>query len=993
MMTLLAVLALLATSSAATDVSGDITTPTTWDGSGSPYIITISVVVQDGATLTIEAGVEVKFDVGFFLECQGTGRIVVRGTKANNTQFSSNSATPVIGDWPHIATGVGGTFNNATITHGTIGLYADTGSKVIDCTIKACKTGIWVRGTGAYIQGATLWATSVGVTAVDATNAQVLDSTADNVQNGFNMLGSTSGTVFRGCSVNNSVDIGFGLVANGTGNVVMDGYVTRTRIGILIQDMISPTAAGDLQVVNCTLAACSDKGIFLNNVDPTQKVLIKRCKIWDGNIALEAHTSGNIEVTECTFRNNNKGTRLQDCTTGTIVFHRNNYIKNNEEAITINSQASYDKNGFGNFWWKAIFVYGFKDDNSDGIADQAWSLTGTQKDNYPLMKPVDFEYPIARAGKDIKVRQRRSFDLDGQASSDDTWIVNFTWAVSLPSGDEYYYGQKPLVRVAEAGVFTVTLRVTDPLGNIDYDDLSLNVTDGDAPDIVEVLTPTRIGAGLTLVFSAKITDNIKVYEAWMIYKFGIAGQNTRLDLVAEGEDIWSAEVDIPINLAQKVYYSLSARDAENNIVRSGEKEVFVEDLDPPVVILEDDYNITTGDKVWLNVTITDNRRVASASVEYWFGAGEHRAANMSMMGIRWVVEIDVPREGPSPMRIIFNATDVAGNSMISEVMTLEVIDNDPPVLNLDSSTVKFHKDETAVIRAVLSDNTEIATAYVEVKYPPESVYESTVLFFDADTGFYTGEILVARTGVRIYYHFRVTDSSGNELVTEDVERLMLSQRPTITTDPTTEAWEGQLYSVAFEADDPDNLPYEHEWSMDTNATWIMIDKVEGIISGTPQDYHVGWYWVNITVMDPDRVSDWLYFEVVVHDVNAPPVITITFPQPEQKVGTVLKVSGRAEDDLAIIEWVRVSIDDGEWVNATGTLVWTYEMSVKGFTPGLHWVTVKAYDGESESVIAEISFVVSKKDDTNDGPGFGGIVAALAIATALVGASLIARRRD
>ncbi|NOQ54625.1 MAG: hypothetical protein GQ558_08485, partial [Thermoplasmata archaeon] len=144
-------MALLATSSAATDVSGDITTPTTWDGKGSPYIITTSVVVQDGATLTIEAGVEVKFDIGFFLECQGTGRIVVLGTKANNTQFSSNSATPVIGDWPHIATGVGGTFNNATITHGTIGLYADTGSKVIDCTIKACKTGIWVRGTGAYI--------------------------------------------------------------------------------------------------------------------------------------------------------------------------------------------------------------------------------------------------------------------------------------------------------------------------------------------------------------------------------------------------------------------------------------------------------------------------------------------------------------------------------------------------------------------------------------------------------------------------------------------------------------------------------------------------------------------------------------------------------------------------------------------------------------------------------------------------------------------------
>ena len=993
LMTLLAVMAILATTSAATDVSGDILDSTTWDDKGSPYIIKTSVVVQDGATLTIKAGVEVKFDAGYFLECQGTGRIEVQGTQANNTLFTSNSATPVIGDWPHISTGVGGSFNNATISYGTIGLYAETGSKVIDCTVKACTTGIYIRGTGAYVQGATLWATNVGLAAVDATNALVVDSTADNVQEGFNMIGKTSDTVFRGCSVNNSVDIGFGNIATGSGNQLVDGFSTGTKIGILIQDMVSPTAEGGLQVINCTVTEFLDKGIYLNNVNASLKVLIKRCKLWSGNIALEAMTSGNIEVTECSFKENNKGTRLQDSPAGTIVFHKNNYIKNNEEAITINSQADYDKNGYGNFWWKAIFVYGFKDDNGDGIADTPWSLTGTQKDNYPLMKPVDFEDPIAMAGPDITVRQRRSFDLDGKASTDDTWIANFTWAVSLPTGDEYYYGEKPSVKITEAGVFTVTLRVTDPLGNIDYDDLSLNVTDADAPEFVEMLTPAKVGAGHTLVFSAKLVDNLEVTEAWAIYKFGIAGQPARLDLENEGNDIWSAGVDIPIGLGQKVYYSLSALDHAKNIIRSGEREVVVEDLDPPVVKLEDQYNITTGDTVWLNATITDNRMVASASVEYWFLDSEHRTENMSMMGIRWVVEIDVPREGPSPMKVIFNATDSAGNSYISEEIMLEVIDNDAPVLNLDSSTVKFHKGETAKIRAVLSDNIEIATAYVEVKYPPESVYESIVLYYDDDTGFFTGDILVSNTGVRIYYHFKVTDTSGNELLTDDEERLMLSQRPTIITDPATEAWEGVLYSVAFEAEDPDNLPYEHEWSIETNATWLTLDTVEGTLTGTPQDYHVGWYWVNITVIDNDRVPDSILYEITVHDVNAPPVVTITFPQPEQKVGTMFKVSGRADDDLEMIEWVQVSIDDGDWVEASGTLVWTYEMSVKGMDPGLHWVTVKAFDGESESLVAEISFVVAKKDDTDDSPGFGGIVAAVAIATALVAVSFIVRRRD
>ena len=254
------------------------------------------------------------------------------------------------------------------------------------------------------------------------------------------------------------------------------------------------------------------------------------------------------------------------------------------------------------------------------------------------------------------------------------------------------------------------------------------------------------------------------------------------------------------------------------------------------------------------------------------------------------------------------------------------------------------------------------------------------------------EITVSRTGVRIYYRFRVTDISGNELLTDDIERLMLSQRPDIVTVPPTEAPEGEEYSVDFVAEDPDNQYYEHKWSMETNATWLQMDQVEGILSGTPQDYHVGWYWVNVTVQDPDYVTDWLYFEITVLDVNAPPVVTISFPADEQKVGTVLKVSGRASDDLETIEWVRVSIDDADWVDATGTAVWSYEMPIKGLDPGTHYFQVKASDGVTESKVAEIAFIVPKKDDDDEGPGFGTILAVMALTSALLVTTMATRAR-
>ena len=45
---------------AGTDVSGDITTNTTWDVTGSPYVLVGNICVRSGATLTVEPDVEVQ---------------------------------------------------------------------------------------------------------------------------------------------------------------------------------------------------------------------------------------------------------------------------------------------------------------------------------------------------------------------------------------------------------------------------------------------------------------------------------------------------------------------------------------------------------------------------------------------------------------------------------------------------------------------------------------------------------------------------------------------------------------------------------------------------------------------------------------------------------------------------------------------------------------------------------------------------------------------
>jgi len=71
---------------ATTYVCGPIIFNTTWDLAGSPYVLTCDVIVMAGATLTIEAGVEVRLQPGTTLVIAG-GTLQALGTAGLPTTF------------------------------------------------------------------------------------------------------------------------------------------------------------------------------------------------------------------------------------------------------------------------------------------------------------------------------------------------------------------------------------------------------------------------------------------------------------------------------------------------------------------------------------------------------------------------------------------------------------------------------------------------------------------------------------------------------------------------------------------------------------------------------------------------------------------------------------------------------------------------------------------------------------------------------------------
>ena len=85
---------------AGTPVGGPIISDTTWTLAQSPYIVVANVEVWEGVTLTIEPGVEMRFDPEKLLQVKGT--LVARGTPDARILFTSNQPEPQPGNWGNI---------------------------------------------------------------------------------------------------------------------------------------------------------------------------------------------------------------------------------------------------------------------------------------------------------------------------------------------------------------------------------------------------------------------------------------------------------------------------------------------------------------------------------------------------------------------------------------------------------------------------------------------------------------------------------------------------------------------------------------------------------------------------------------------------------------------------------------------------------------------------------------------------------------------------
>ncbi len=279
-----------------------------------------------------------------------------------------------------------------------------------------------------------------------------------------------SSVTLDGFTISGSVDSGQNINFFYGGHTIINNILTGGGITLLNSN-------------NCTISNNSCKGIFLTRDRNTASVannLISDNIFHDAVYGIYLYGFSPNYIENNTFINNvlinnDYGIRIRDARNNT--FYKNSIIYSSIADIypessggntwSSPSQVTYWYNGIeytgyvGNYW----SGYTGTDADGDGIGDSDYTVIGTEVDSYPLMFPaynyVQSEAPTADFTSDLQsgmVEFTVSFARTSTGSAPLTYEWNF--------GDGSTSSEQKTIQIyTTAGIYTVTLTVTDSLGS------------------------------------------------------------------------------------------------------------------------------------------------------------------------------------------------------------------------------------------------------------------------------------------------------------------------------------------------------------------------------------------------------------------------------------------------------------------------------------------------------------------------------------------------
>jgi hypothetical protein len=308
-------------------VNGIIAQDTTWTLANSPISLAGPVAVNQGVTLTIEAGATVNLN-NYYLQVNGT--LIAKGTSANQIQFNGGNTegitfTPLSNGWNE-KTGSGCIIQNAIINskviafensvkldHDTLlsSLSAGGSSVVTNCDIKG---GASIGDTAIFSNNVISGTLSVGPGAVVPVVSVSSGSSPDTfpiVSNNFihggypNFAGTSNiGIACMGYAniVNNTVsgcEEGIRIYSSQTSGfpLIDKNIVVSNQAGIVIQAANGQSTVDNSPFIKENLIINNTEGISVENDGGTVTPAIMNNNIFENRVNLYWGLSNNIDVT------------------------------------------------------------------------------------------------------------------------------------------------------------------------------------------------------------------------------------------------------------------------------------------------------------------------------------------------------------------------------------------------------------------------------------------------------------------------------------------------------------------------------------------------------------------------------------------------------------------------------------------------------------------------------------------------------------------------
>ncbi len=344
-----------------------ITTDTTWNISNSPYFIEGHVTVDFGVNLTIEPGVEVRFNGFFSLYIEGN--LTAIGNSSERIEFTSNKTTPSDGDWDRIQVNSTGSakIQYSNITYGNYGLFAEHSLKSdIQNTIISDNTnqGIKLNSSNENVIKSNLISyNSIGMGIYQSSNNTISDNEiVDNIEYGI-MISESWENHIQSNNLSGNVE-GLRLYKSTDNTIFNNNILSNAFRGLYLY-------LSDSNMIGYNL-------IFSNDGSGIELHYSSTNEVSNNNISLNGGSGSYYGIALNTSQNNR-------------VFH-NTLIDNINQAYDNGNDNDWDE-GYpdgGNYWndYAGEDIYrGLNQDipGNDGIGDVPYILDSDSLDNFPLM--------------------------------------------------------------------------------------------------------------------------------------------------------------------------------------------------------------------------------------------------------------------------------------------------------------------------------------------------------------------------------------------------------------------------------------------------------------------------------------------------------------------------------------------------------------------------------------------------------------------------------